>query len=112
MQNDPVVIVGCARTAMGAFQGDFRNVEAPRLGAAAIKAAVERAGISFEDVQEVIMGNVLSAGQGQAPARQAALAAGLPPGGGCTALNKMCRSGLKKAMLYHDLTLPRTNQSI
>jgi acetyl-CoA C-acetyltransferase len=89
MQNDPVVIVGCARTAMGAFQGDFKNVEAPRLGAAVIKAAVERAGINCEDVQEVIMGNVLSAGQGQASARQAALAAVLPPDVGCTTVNKM-----------------------
>ena len=110
MQNDPVVIVGCARTAMGAFQGDFKNVEAPRLGAAAIKAAVERAGINCGDVQEVIMGNVLSAGQGQAPARQAALAAGLPPGVGCTTVNKMCGSGMKSAMLAHDLLVAGTNQ--
>ena len=89
MQNDPVVIVGAARTPMGGFQGDFRNVTAPELGAAAIKAAVERAGIKPADVQEVIMGNVLSAGQGQAPARQAALGAGLPVGVGCTTINKM-----------------------
>src|SRR5450432_2367004 len=103
MQNDPVVIVGAARTPMGAFQGDFKSVTAPELGATAIKAAVERAGIKPEDVQEVIMGNVLSAGQGQAPARQAALGAGLPLGVGCTTINKMCGSGMKAAMLAHDL---------
>ena len=109
MQNDPVVIVGSARTAMGGFQGDFKNVTAPELGAAAIKAAVERAGVKPADVQEVIMGNVLSAGQGQAPARQAALGAGLPPGVGCTTVNKMCGSGMKAAMLAHDLLLAGTN---
>jgi acetyl-CoA C-acetyltransferase len=76
MPDDPVVIVGAARTPMGAFQGDFKNVTAPELGAAAIRAAVDRAGIKPEDVDEVIMGNVLSAGQGQAPARQAAIGAG------------------------------------
>src|SRR5258706_12965432 len=101
MQNDPVVIVGCARTTMGAFQGDFKNVEAPRLGAAAIKAAVERAGINCEEVQEVIMGNVLSAGQGQAPARQAALAAGPPPGVSCNTVNKMCVLCIESALLSH-----------
>ena len=109
MQNDPVVIVGAARTPMGGFQGDFKNVSAPELGAAAIKAAVERAGIKPEEVQEVIMGNVLSAGQGQAPARQAALGAGLPLGVGCTTINKMCGSGMKAAMLAHDLLLAGTN---
>ena len=109
MQNDPVVIVGAARTPMGGFQGDFRNVTAPELGAAAIKAAVERAGIKPADVQEVIMGNVLSAGQGQAPARQAALGAGLPVGVGCTTINKMCGSGMKAAMLANDLLLAGTN---
>ena len=107
--NDPVVIVGAARTPMGAFQGDLKNVSAPELGAAAIKAAVERAGIKAEDVQEVIMGNVLSAGQGQAPARQAALGAGLPLGVGCTTINKMCGSGMKAAMLSNDLLLAGTN---
>ena len=109
MQNDPVVIVGAARTPMGAFQGDFKNVTAPELGAAAIKAAVERVGLKPEDVQEVIMGNVLSAGQGQAPARQAALGAGLPLGVGCTTINKMCGSGMKAAMLANDLLLAGTN---
>ena len=109
MQIDPVVIVGAARTAMGGFQGDFKNVAAPGLGAAAIKAAVERAGVQPEDVQEVIMGNVLSAGQGQAPARQAALSAGLPSGVGCTTINKMCGSGMKAVMLANDLLLAGTN---
>ncbi len=109
MQNDPVVIVGAARTPMGAFQGDFKNVSAPELGAAAIKTAVERARIKAEDVQEVIMGNVLSAGQGQAPARQAALGAGLPLGVGCTTINKMCGSGMKAAMFANDLLLGGTN---
>ena len=110
MQNDPVVIVGAARTPMGAFQGDFKNVSAPELGAAAIKAAVDRAGVTPQDVEEVIMGNVLSAGQGQAPARQAALGAGLPLGVGCTTVNKMCGSGMKAAMLAHDLLLADTNR--
>jgi acetyl-CoA C-acetyltransferase len=109
MHDDPVVIVGVARTPMGAFQGDFKNVSAPELGAAAIKAAVERAGLEPADVQEVIMGNVLSAGQGQAPARQAAIGAGLPLGVGCTTINKMCGSGMKAAMLAHDLLLAGTN---
>ncbi len=110
MQNDPVVILGSARTPMGAFQGDFANVSASELGAAAIKAAVERAGVTSQEVEEVIMGNVLSAGQGQAPARQAALGAGLPPGVGCTTINKMCGSGMKAAMLAHDLLLAGTNR--
>jgi acetyl-CoA C-acetyltransferase len=94
---------------MGAFQGDFKNITAPALGAAAIKAAVERAGIKPGDAQEVIMGNVLSAGQGQAPARQAALGAGLPLSTGCTTINKMCGSGMKATMLAHDLLLAGTN---
>ena len=109
MHDDPVVIVGAARTPMGGFQGDFRNVAAPELGAAAVKAAVGRAGVKPEDVQEVIMGNVLSAGQGQAPARQAALGAGLPPGVGCTTINKMCGSGMKAAMFANDLLLAGAN---
>ena len=109
MQNDPVVIVGAARTAMGAFQGDFKTVTAPALGATAISAALERAGVKPSEVQEVIMGNVLSAGQGQAPARQAALAAGLPQSVGCTTINKMCGSGMKAAMLAHDLLLAGGN---
>ena len=103
MLNDPIVIVGAARTPMGGFQGDFAPLPASDLGAAAIKAAVERAGIRPDDVDEVIMGNVLPAGQGQAPARQASLKAGIPLAVGCTTVNKMCGSAMKAAMLAHDL---------
>ena len=109
MQHDPVVIVGSARTPMGGFMGDLKSVAAPELGARAIGAAIERAGIKPEDVQEVIMGNVLPAGQGQAPARQAALGAGLPPAVGCMTINKVCGSGMKAAMLAHDLVTLGTN---
>jgi len=100
---ETIVIVGAARTPMGAFQGELSPLTAPELGAAAIRAAVERAGIGPEDVQEVIMGNVLPAGEGQAPARQASLGAGLPLSAGCTTVNKVCGSGMKAAMLAHDL---------
>ena len=103
MLNDPVVIVGAARTPMGAFQGDFASLSASDLGAEAIKAAIERAGIRPDDVDEVIMGNVLPAGQGQAPARQASIKAGVPLAVGCTTVNKMCGSAMKAAMLAHDL---------
>ncbi|MET0683637.1 MAG: acetyl-CoA C-acetyltransferase [Casimicrobiaceae bacterium] len=103
MLNDPVVIVGVARTPMGAFQGDFASLGASDLGAVAIKAAIERSGVAPEEVQEVIMGNVLPAGQGQAPARQASLKAGLPLAAGCTTINKMCGSAMKAAMFAHDL---------
>ncbi len=103
MLDDPIVIVSAARTPMGGFQGELRSFAAPELGAAAIRAAVERAGVKPEEVQEVIMGCVLPAGQGQAPARQASLGAGLPLGAGCTTVNKMCGSGMKAAMLAHDL---------
>jgi acetyl-CoA C-acetyltransferase len=102
MKDDPIVIVGSARTPMGGFMGDLKALAAPELGAIAIGAAVERAGVKREDVQEVIMGNVLPAGQGQAPARQAALGAGLPPSVGCMTINKVCGSGMKAAMLAHD----------
>jgi len=102
MLNDPIVIVGAARTPMGAMQGDFAALSASDLGAVAIKAAVERAGVRPEDVREAIMGNVLPAGQGQAPARQAALKAGLPLATGCTTVNKMCGSAMKAAMIAHD----------
>jgi acetyl-CoA C-acetyltransferase len=88
---------------MGAFMGDLKALSAPELGAAAIRAAVERAGLKPDAIQEVIMGNVLPAGVGQAPARQAALAAGLPPATGCMTINKVCGSGMKAAMLAHDL---------
>jgi acetyl-CoA C-acetyltransferase len=109
MSSDPVVIVSVARTPMGAFQGELRSFAAPDLGAAAIRAAVERAGVKPEAVQEVIMGCVLPAGQGQAPARQASLGAGLPLGTGCTTINKMCGSGMKAAMLASDLLAAGTN---
>jgi acetyl-CoA C-acetyltransferase len=102
-ERDPIVIVGSARTPMGGFQGDFRDAKAAELGAAAIEAAVERAGLSGDDVEEVIFGCVLAAGQGQAPARQAALGAGLPKSTTCTTVNKMCGSGMKALMLAHDL---------
>jgi len=109
MLNDPIVIVGAARTPMGGFMGDFATVAASELGAVAIKAAVERAGIAPGDVQEVIMGNVLPAGQGQAPARQASIKAGLPLSTGATTVNKMCGSAMKAAMLAHDLIAAGTN---
>jgi acetyl-CoA C-acetyltransferase len=103
MKTDPIVIVAAARTPMGAFQGELKSFTAPELGAAAIRAAVERAKVKPEDVQEVIMGCVLPAGQGQAPARQASLGAGLPLAAGCTTVNKMCGSGMKAAMFANDL---------
>src|SRR5512140_3715945 len=101
--NDPIVIVSAARTPMGAFQGELKQFAASELGAAAIRAAVERAKIKPEHVDEVIMGCVLPAGQGQAPARQATLGAGLPMSAGATTINKVCGSGMKAAMLAHDL---------
>ena len=109
MIKDPIVIVSAARTPMGAFQGELKDFAAPQLGAAAIRAAVERAGVKPEQVQEVIMGCVLPAGQGQAPARQASLGAGLPLAAGCTTVNKMCGSGMKAAMLAHDLLAAGSN---
>jgi len=110
MNQDPIVIVGAARTPMGALQGELKDFAAPELGAVAIRAAVERASLQPADVQEVIMGCVLSAGQGQAPARQASLGAGLPLAAGCTTVNKMCGSGMKAAMLAHDLLLSGSNE--
>jgi len=95
---------------MGAFQGELKEFAAAELGAVAIRAAVERAGIKGEDVEEVIMGCVLPAGQGQAPARQASIGAGLPLGTGCTTVNKMCGSGMKATMLANDLLLAGTNR--
>jgi acetyl-CoA C-acetyltransferase len=112
MSNDPVVIVAAARTPMGGFQGELKNFAAPELGAAAIRAAVERAKIKPDEVQEVIMGCVLPAGLGQAPARQASLGAGLPLAAGCTTVNKMCGSGMKAAMFAHDLLVAGTNEII
>jgi acetyl-CoA C-acetyltransferase len=112
MNPDPIVIVAAARTPMGAFQGELRGFAAPELGAAAIRAAVERARLKPEDVQEVLMGCVLPAGQGQAPARQAALGAGLALSTGCTTVNKMCGSGMKAAMLAHDSLVSLSNEII
>jgi acetyl-CoA C-acetyltransferase len=110
MHQDPVVIVSAARTPMGGFQGELKDFTAPELGAVAVRAAVERAGIAAADVDEVVMGCVLPAGQGQAPARQASLGAGLPLSTGCTTINKMCGSGMKAAMFAHDLLLAGTNR--
>ena len=100
--NDPIVIVSAARTALGSFQGGFAGLSAASLGAVAIKAAVERAGIEASLVEEVLMGCVLPAGQGQAPVRQAALLAGLPLSAGCAMISKVCGSGMKATMLGHD----------
>ncbi|MCE4070923.1 MULTISPECIES: acetyl-CoA C-acyltransferase [Pseudomonas] len=103
--NDPIVIVSAARTPMGGFLGDFKDVTAATLGAAAIRAAVERARLGAEEVDEAVLGCVLSAGQGQAPARQAVLGAGLARGTPCSTVNKMCGSGMKAAMMAHDAIL-------
>jgi acetyl-CoA C-acetyltransferase len=105
INDDPVVIVSAVRTPMGGFQGDLKSLTAPQLGAAAIRAAVERPGVKPADVEEVLFGCVLPAGLGQAPARQAALGAGLGNGTLCTTLNKMCGSGMQATILGHDLLL-------
>jgi len=108
-QSDPVVIVGAARTPMGSFQGSLSAASAPELGGVAIRAAVQRAGISPEDVGEVIMGLCLFAGVRQAPARQAAHNAGIPWSSGCTTLSKMCGSAMKATMLAHDNILAESH---
>ncbi len=100
--SDSIVIVAAARTPMGGFQGDFASLTAANLGAVAIKAAVERSGLKADDVQEVVFGNVLQAGQGQAPARQAAMQAGLPLSVGCTTVHKVCGSAMKATMIACD----------
>jgi acetyl-CoA C-acetyltransferase len=105
LANDPIVIVSAVRTPMGGLQGDLKSLSAPQLGAAAIRAAVERAGIDAASVEQVLFGCVLPAGLGQAPARQAALGAGLDKGTTCTTLNKMCGSGMQAAIMAHDLLL-------
>ena len=107
--SDPIVIVSAARTPMGSFQGDFANLAAHDLGGAAIKAAVERAGIAPELVTEVLFGNCLLAGQGQAPARQAAFKGGLPKSAGAVTLSKMCGSGMRAAMFAHDMLVAGTH---
>lgn len=103
--SDPIVIVSAARTPMGSFQGDFASLAAHDLGGVAIKAAVERAGIAPDLVTEVLFGNCLMAGQGQAPARQAAFKGGLPKSAGAVTLSKMCGSGMRAAMFAHDMLL-------
>jgi acetyl-CoA C-acetyltransferase len=110
MHQDPVVIVSAARTPMGGFQSELKDFTAPELGAVTVRAAVERAGVAPGDVDEVVMGCVLPAGQGQAPARQASLGGGLPLSTGCTTINKMCGSGMKAAMFAHDLLIAGTNR--
>ncbi len=112
MTNDPIVIVGAARTPMGGFQGDFAPLSASDLGAVAIRAAVERAGLPPAAVDKTIFGCVLPAGQGQAPARQAALKAGLPLSTGCTTVNKMCGSAMEAAILAHDALIAGTSDII
>ena len=106
---DPIVIVGMARTPMGGFQGELAPMSAPRLGSAAIRGALERAGVAADQVDEVVYGCVLPAGQGQAPARQASFGAGIPEAVGCTTINKMCGSGMKATMLAHDLLAAGSN---
>ncbi|MEW5782610.1 MAG: acetyl-CoA C-acetyltransferase [Pseudomonadota bacterium] len=101
--SDAIVIVGAARTPLGGFQGDFSSLSAANLGAVAIRAALECSGLKADDVQEVLMGCVLQAGQGQAPARQAALQAGLPLSAGCTTVHKVCGSAMKATMLAADI---------
>ncbi|WP_031407042.1 acetyl-CoA C-acyltransferase [Thiomonas sp. FB-Cd] len=103
MNADPIVIVSAARTPIGGLLGDFASVPAWQLGAAAIRAAVQRSGVASDAVDEVLMGNCLMAGQGQAPARQAALAAGLPQSAGAVTLSKMCGSGMRAMMFAHDM---------
>ncbi|MGH8383095.1 acetyl-CoA C-acyltransferase [Pseudomonas sp.] len=105
LANDPIVIVSAVRTPMGGLQGDLKSLTAPQLGAAAIRAAVERAGVAPDSVEQVLFGCVLPAGLGQAPARQAALGAGLSKATTCTTLNKMCGSGMQAAIMAHDLLL-------
>ncbi len=107
--SDPIVIVSAARTPIGGMLGDFAAIPAYELGATAIRAAVERAGVKGEDVGEVLFGNCLMAGQGQAPARQATLLAGLPKSVGAVTLSKMCGSGLKAVMFAHDMLLAGTH---
>ncbi|MFZ9177932.1 MAG: acetyl-CoA C-acyltransferase [Limnohabitans sp.] len=108
--SDPVVIVSAARTPMGSFQSDFASLAAHDLGGVAIQAAVQRAGIAPELVTEVIFGNCLMAGQGQAPARQAALKGGLPQSAGAVTLSKMCGSGMRAAMFAHDMLLAGSHE--
>ena len=110
MIEDPVVIVGASRTPLGGFGGDLAPLSAPELGAVAISDAITKSGIKITDVNEVIMGVVLPAGQGQAPARQASIGAGIPKAVGATTINKMCGSGMKATMLAHDNILSGSHE--
>ena len=112
MNSDPIVILSARRTPVGAFQGAFAGVTAPQLGAVAIKAALADSGLAAADIDEVIMGCVLSAGLGQAPARQAALGAGLPTSTPCTTVNKMCGSAMRAVMLAADQILAGSADAI
>ncbi len=105
MHKNDVVITGMARTPMGSFQGSLSSESAPYLGSIAIKGAIKKAGIKAKDIDDVVMGCVLPAGMGQAPARQAAIAAGIPNTAGATTINKMCGSGMRAAMIAHDQLL-------
>jgi len=109
---DPIVIVGAARTPIGGLLGELKDVTAPELGAAAIRAAVARADAPTDQIDDVLMGCVLSAGLGQAPARQASLTAGLPEAAGCVTINKMCGSGMKAIMLAHDQLLAGSSHAV
>jgi acetyl-CoA C-acetyltransferase len=109
---DPVVIVSAVRTPMGAFQGDFSSMSANALGSVAIRAAIERAGIDPASVQDVIMGNCLMAGQGQAPARQAAIHAGIPASAGAVTLSKVCGAGMQATMYAHDSIIAGSNEIV
>ena len=108
--SDAIVIVSAARTPMGSFQGDFSALAAHDLGGAAIAAAVQRAGLSPDAITEVLFGNCLMAGQGQAPARQAAFKGGLPKSAGAVTLSKMCGSGMRAAMFAHDILASGTQE--
>ena len=110
--DDPIVVVGIARTPIGGFQGDLKNIAAPELGSFAIRAALKQSTILAKDIDEVIMGCVLPAGIGQAPARQASLGAGISKSTGCTTINKMCGSGMKSVMIAHDLLIANTNRTM
>ncbi|WP_372986625.1 acetyl-CoA C-acyltransferase [Marinobacter sp.] len=109
MSNNDVVIAGSARTPMGGMMGSLSSIRSPQLGATSIKAAIERAGLQPADIQEVIMGCVLPAGLGQAPARQASRASGIPDSSGCTTINKMCGSGMQAVIMAHDQIKAGTN---
>ncbi|MGL5001980.1 MAG: beta-ketoacyl synthase N-terminal-like domain-containing protein, partial [Casimicrobium sp.] len=110
--SDPVVIVSATRTPMGGMLGDFSSLTASDLGAVAVKAAVERAGVKPEAIDEVILGNCLIAAQGQAPARKATLKAGLPKGTGALTITKMCGSGMKAVQLAHDALIAGSREVV